>query len=187
MATDNSTTKYADIPELPGYRAGDDGTIWSCWTTKRIGYRKGTVGVMNPESWRQVAGHNRFRDGRPHHVVVTLRDRKYRHLHRLILLAFVGPCPPGLECRHLDGNPFNNRVENLSWGTPFENTADKFRHGTDPSGERNPAARLTENTVRDIRRRCSAGELQREISREFGVSKNTISDIVRRKSWKSVV
>lgn len=52
-------------------------------------------------------------------------------IHHLVLHAFVGPRPPGLECRHLNGNPADNRVCNLKWGTASENVLDKQLHGTD--------------------------------------------------------
>lgn len=49
-------------------------------------------------------------------------------VHRLVLLAFVGPCPPGLESRHLDGNPANNSLSNLCWGTRSRNNLDRAIH-----------------------------------------------------------
>lgn len=55
--------------------------------------------------------------------------QKFR-AHRLVLEAFVGPCPEGCLARHLNGNPLDNWVENLAWGTPTENSADMIRHGT---------------------------------------------------------
>src|SRR5215469_1648817 len=51
------------------------------------------------------------------------------YVHRLVLLAFTGPAPAGTECRHLDGNPRNNRLENLAWGTRSENSLDDVVHG----------------------------------------------------------
>lgn len=59
-------------------------------------------------------------------------------IHRLVLETFIGPAPEGLQTRHLDGNPRNNRLDNLCWGTPKENQADRALHGTDNKGERNP-------------------------------------------------
>lgn len=53
-----------------------------------------------------------------------------RFVHRLVLEAFVGPCPEGMECCHNDGNPANNRLENLRWGTRSENVQDMLMHGT---------------------------------------------------------
>lgn len=51
-------------------------------------------------------------------------------VHRLIATAFLGPSRPGQEVRHLDGDPSNNRVDNLQWGTRSENIRDSVRHGT---------------------------------------------------------
>lgn len=54
-----------------------------------------------------------------------------KKIHRLVLEAFVGPCPPGEQTRHKNGHPSDNRIENLTWGTPSQNKWDKIRHGTD--------------------------------------------------------
>lgn len=68
------------------------------------------------------------------HQYVVIKDggkNIHVYVHRAVLQAFVGPCPDGMECRHLDGNPRNNYLENLAWGTPVENRADVIRHGND--------------------------------------------------------
>jgi hypothetical protein len=52
------------------------------------------------------------------------------NVHSLVLLAFRGPKPKGLECRHLDGNQTNNNLSNLVYGTHSENMLDKVAHGT---------------------------------------------------------
>lgn len=56
--------------------------------------------------------------------------RKTKYIHRAVLEAFVGPCPPGMQCRHLNGDAGDNRLENLAWGTPSEDNYDRVRHGT---------------------------------------------------------
>ncbi len=56
--------------------------------------------------------------------------KKQVYVHQLVLGAFVGPCPIGMECRHLDGNPSNNFLSNLRWGTHLENMEDMRRHGS---------------------------------------------------------
>jgi len=45
------------------------------------------------------------------------------YVHRLVLEAFVGPCPDGMECCHNDGDRTNNRLENLRWDTHKNNMA----------------------------------------------------------------
>lgn len=47
----------------------------------------------------------------------------------LVLEAFVGPCPPGLQCCHWDDDPTNNVPRNLRWDTPAANMADMLRNG----------------------------------------------------------
>lgn len=51
-------------------------------------------------------------------------------VHRLIMATFVGPCPPGMEVRHLNGVPSDNALFNLRYGTHSENVGDQKRHGT---------------------------------------------------------
>jgi len=50
-------------------------------------------------------------------------------IHRLVLEAFVGPCPLGHEGCHSDGDPQNNAASNLYWGTRRQNMDDIRRHG----------------------------------------------------------
>ena len=57
-------------------------------------------------------------------------SRKRQYVHRLVLEAFTGPCPEGMECRHIDGDSQNNNHSNLQWSTHKENCQDKIDHGT---------------------------------------------------------
>lgn len=66
------------------------------------------------------------------HLAVTLvRDTQLRShtVHKLVLEAFVGTRPEGSMCRHLNGDPADNRLENLTWGTASENQSDAVNHG----------------------------------------------------------
>lgn len=54
-----------------------------------------------------------------------------RTVHGLVMEAFVGPCPDGMEIRHLDGDPENSFRSNLSYSTHSDNVMDKRAHGTD--------------------------------------------------------
>jgi hypothetical protein len=50
----------------------------------------------------------------------------------MVLEAFTGPRPePAYHARHLDGNPQNNALANLAWGTRQENWEDRRSHGRD--------------------------------------------------------
>lgn len=56
--------------------------------------------------------------------------RRRHAIHRLVLTAFVGPCPDGHEAMHLDGCPSNNALANLRWGTGSQNILDNVVRGT---------------------------------------------------------
>jgi hypothetical protein len=127
----------------------------------------------------------------PHgYPIVTLGylngKRPTRFVHRLVAETFLGPCPPGMQCAHLDGNPLNSAPENLAWTSPAENHSHKERHGTAQKGSRSPTAILDEGRVAQIRARCAAGESQSAVAASMGVSSTTVNGIVKRKSWKHV-
>jgi len=113
------------------------------------------------------------------------RSQFYRLVHRMVLEAFVGQCPEGWECRHLNGVRTDARLENLCWGTKVENAADRDRHGrrNPPRGEISGTAKLNRVQVRQIRELRSEGMLTREIAVRFGVSRPTVSVICSRKTW----
>lgn len=73
------------------------------------------------------------RDG---YRIVSLCDaqsvKRKARVHRAVLLAFVGPAPVGMITRHLNGNPGDNRLKNLAYGTHYENHQDRIRHGNVP-------------------------------------------------------
>ena len=107
--------------------------------------------------------------------------------HRLVLLAFAGPCPDGMETRHADGDSENNAIANLSWGTKAQNAIDRVVHGTDPRGERNPRALLCEDDVRAIRSAYVPRVVTHAMLGEsYGVSAAAIQAVVTLKTWPHV-
>jgi len=66
---------------------------------------------------------------------------KHCFVHVLVLRAFVGECPPGMQACHSDGNRANPSLDNLRWDTPKANVADRRAHGTYQYGRRNPCSR----------------------------------------------
>lgn len=158
---------------------------------------------MRDESWKPIVGYpyevsdrgrvrslrkiralNRHRDG---HIQVTLHrdgERKTFYVHTLVLEAFVGPRPEGLQCCHRDGNPKHNWASNLRWGSPSENYGDRRRHGTDCAGERNGNAKLSQTDIEEIRRRYQEGETQQAIAPDFKTTQSQISAIVLYKTWR---
>jgi hypothetical protein len=78
----------------------------------------------------------------------------------------------------------DNRLVNLSYGTPAENQHDRGRDGTVQAGERNSMAKLTAADVAEIRRRVAGGEVQRSVAREYQVSPAAICLLVSGKTWR---
>jgi HNH endonuclease/NUMOD4 motif len=114
------------------------------------------------------------------YLTVTLRrDGKNFccKVHRLVLIAFGGPCPAGKEVRHRNGIPNDNRLSNLLWGTRREQFEDQVVHGTDTRGERNGQAKLTYKQAEDIRRMLASGARAGSIAVDVGVSQATVSRI----------
>lgn len=105
--------------------------------------------------------------GNAPHLKVELsgRGRRVTRLvHHLVLEAFVGPRPMGMETRHLDGDATNNDISNIRWGTRGENNLDRVAHGTHhqankthcPMGHRLVEPNIVPSEARRGRRACLA-------------------------------
>lgn len=106
--------------------------------------------------------------------------RKQMFLHKVVLEAFTGGRPEGMECCHENGDTLDARLENLRWDTRSGNHKDKRKHGTWQVGERANNAKLTEAVVIEIRKR---GLSAAQARREYGLSKTNARRIVRGDTW----
>ncbi len=106
-----------------------------------------------------------------------------RYVHALVLTAFVGSRPTGMEAAHNNGNREDNRLINLRWDTRAGNFADKIAHGTATIGERHGRRKLSAEDVAAIR--SSEGTL-RTIGERFGVGQMQIHRIKTGKNWGSL-
>lgn len=122
------------------------------------------------------------------HLEVTLckNKTKTRHkVHRLILETFIGSCPSGMECRHLDGNPKNNKLSNLIWGTPKENQSDRILHGTDNRGSKQGSSKMKDKQIKEIRKLAKEGKFtQQQIANMFNICQPMVSMIKNKKRWQ---
>lgn len=164
------------IPRFPGYAVTKDGRVWSM-------SRKLTDGREWYGRWLKPTTN---KDG---YLVVHLckNSRSYtRHIHRLVLETYTGLCPSEMQCRHLNGNPGDNRLDNLCWGTCSNNFQDSVRLGViNRKGEKAHNVKLTEQDVRMIVYMHRTGLFtQYEIAKEYKVTQGTISLILLKKTWK---
>ncbi len=129
------------------------------------------------------------------HFYVGLRDdygKQYNwQIGRVVLVALLGRnLKRGMQCCHNNGNPNDNRPENLREGTPSSNQKDRKKHGTDNGslgfvGEKHPSAKLTWKQVNKIRSLFAKGSLtQRELANKYGICRPAISNIINGKNWK---
>lgn len=144
---------------------------WPCWASE-AGQIQGPSGqILKPYV------------GESGHLHVLIRHKKLR-VHHAVLMAFGFRRPEGMECRHLDGNPANNNLNNLAWGTRLENARDKARHGTERHGEDKVGHRLTAEQVLAIRRDPRAS---RKVGADYGVSHTAVLRIRRGERWRRAV
>jgi len=160
-------TDAVPVPGFPLYAVTGEGVVWS---VAQGGLRALKHGFDKDGYWKVSI----FRDA---HV-------RYARVHMLILEAFVGPCPPGMVSRHLDGDNQNNTLNNLCWGTLLENAADSLKHGVIPTGSRNHNAKLHEQFIPEIRRRIEAGESLRRIAKDYGVTPGCIHHVRVGRAWR---
>lgn len=173
--------KQKKIPDFPDYEITTDGQIWSCpRITPYYNFKRGgcwIVPSLTPNGYLRL---KLYRKGKRH----------YRSVHRLVLETFVGPCPSGMECRHLDGNKQNNHLDNLCWGTKSQNAYDAIKDGGWPDirGEKNGNTSLSEQEVRRILIMFRDGVYSKqELAERFKVDRKTIWNIVNRRTWAHII
>jgi hypothetical protein len=181
MAPFDPEVEYRLIEECPGYVVGSDGSVWSS-------FRRGPRPSRQPRRWKKLGGHqNAFG-----YIFVGVGKRSLYPVHQLVAKYFIGPRPRKHDIRHLDGNPGNNRLENLAYGTRSENYADSVRHGTNYfkargsgslTGEMSPSSKLTEREVQQVFRWSLDGVSGSEIARMLGRAPNTVRYILRGLTW----
>ena len=117
--------------------------------------------------------------------LVTLsanKKAKTFSLHRLVLEAFVGECPDGMEACHYDDNPTNNHLSNLRWDTHYNNCQER----DSPKGQANGNSILTDNQVREIKWALSHSFSNKEIANTYGVGRANINRIANNHSWSHI-
>lgn len=159
----SSDERWRPIPGWEGYyEVSDQGRVRSvdrCLPHAHVGRQSVRGRVLKPA----------VRD--TGHLVVTLRLPGHKRLcrvHRLVLTAFRGTCPIGMEGCHNNGDPADNRLSNLRWGTPSSNKYDSVRHGTHANAAKTHCKRghefTPENTITTITRNGGNGRRCRQCS-----------------------
>lgn len=177
---DGTIERWRDVPNYEGYyRVSDLGRVKSVTRIVRhnCGGPKRVKGQMKKIRVVDAGGHLGlflYKNGK----------RKHFFVHTLVLIAFVGPCPKNMECRHLDGDPTNNRLDNIKWDTPKNNQQDRFIHGTHMVGGKNKNACFTNEEAEKIRDMWKSRQFtKQEIADIHNVSRYTIYRIINQDSY----
>jgi hypothetical protein len=174
--------RYQILDGYPHYRVGTDGSFWTLLV-------RGPKGTMVPgKTWKRLRSNG---EGAGEYIQVSLTNaeglRKVVSLHRLILLTFRGEPPPGKPWgAHNNGKKKDNRLVNLRWASPKENSADMVKHGTLRVGPKATKTKLTERQVIEIRRRVDAGEKMLPMCKEYKIRFSSLWAVAKRKSWKHI-
>lgn len=169
-----------------------------------------TLDNLDGEIWRDIAGYEgdyqvstfgrikSFKNGKEKILKPTISGdyirielcksgvQKQFSVHRLVAEAFI-PNPKGKPCiNQLDGNKFNNTVENFEWVTHSENIKHAFATGLEEAnrGEDSACAKLTNEQARYVRENPD-NLTGVELAKKLDVPTATISAIQLGLSYKN--
>jgi len=153
---------WKDIPGYEGrYQASTEGRIKSL-------LRK--VPGKNPYTGRPFLRSVPERILRPgrfckagHLSVVLEHGGVGQQVHQLVMRTFVGEPPKDCEVLHCDGDPTNNALDNLRYGTRTENILDVYRQG-------GRWRKLSINDVMQIREMAASGIKKTDIAKKFNIA-----------------
>lgn len=167
---------YKDIPGYEGmYKVSNFGEVVSCARTAFTGFGSSRRVIKIKEKILRPSN-----DSRGYLAVNLSKDGKVKlfGIHKLVMISFVGPRPHGMEIRHLNSVPTDNRLENLRYGTKSENMQDAVNLGTLVFSRSN----LSREDVIGI---ASAEGSLRSIAKKFNTNEGTVLAIKKGKSFKN--
>ncbi len=173
------------IPGWEGYQVSDRGLLKAGSALETIDVVKLEGDHVQPISVRRVRKASAYLsfdvyDGNGRRVALLL--------HRARLAAFRGgPLDGKNSVRHLDGDPTNNDLDNLAWGTHLEQMADVKQHGV-LKGARNPAARIREHEAVAIYILARLGFLSKANCKSLtGLSYSQVHKISTGRGWSHLI
>jgi hypothetical protein len=154
-------------------------------------YLVSSIGRIYSIKSKRVRSLARDKDG---YLFISLYKNNHRpvarRVHHLVAEAFICPRPKGKEMNHKNGMKNDNRIENLEWVTRSENELHAYRElgFVCKFGVNHHSALLSPDAVRHIRSVYIPRKYTQEtLAKELGVSRQTISDVLRGKKWKHVI
>ncbi len=173
--TSNEVEIWKDIPNYEGkYQASNLGRI------KSLKRKVRSVNHYTGKDFFRTVPERILRPGEycktGHLSVVLGRGTNGKPVHQLVIESFVGVPPNGMEILHINGDPADNRIENLRYGTRTENILDVYRQG-------GRWRKLSIDEVIAIRFSLFCGIKGSDLAREYEVHPTTISSIKNRRTY----
>lgn len=178
MATSNHSSVPEGFKEIPGY----DGRYFidraaQVWSVAKNRLMSPQADTTHPYPW----------------VLLTKPDKKKQPttLYFLMRLTWMPPAPGeigigrGKWCvNHIDGDKWNNHIENLEWCKNEDNIRHAWMNNLQSYGENRHNAQFTPEQVREIRLRLIDGEKVKNLAQEFKVNLESIKRIQQYVTWK---
>ena len=152
----------------PDYKVLDDGTVM---TLIQITGKRSVK-----DSWRVLIP-ERKKEG---YCYIAYKYKRLA-LHRIMYLKYNQGDFSDLVVNHIDGNPSNNRIENLEMVPQGLNNTHRFRTLNRPAVIGNKV--INQEIANQIREMSKNGKSYREIMKVFNLSKSSVSGIVNNKTW----
>jgi hypothetical protein len=173
--------------EIPGWEG-----LYSVSDKGKVRSEKRTIDAIRRDGWEKQVYTIPERILKPSiqptgHLRVSLSKNskiKYRMIHSLVLLAFIGIRPLERECCHIDGNPANNNLSNLYYGTRSQNISDAKKHGTFPMGINRPGALINPTIAKEIYNLSKNGMKSIDIAKKFNLTRACVVQVTLGNNWK---
>lgn len=170
---------WIDVPGFGNhYQASSHGRV----KTKQRQVIKTAFGKLTTQTYRERVLSPCARNKYGHQVVHLCVDGKRMNVsvHTMVLLAFHGSQPDLMVGCHNNGDPTDNRPENLRWDTQASNNNDRKMHGRYAHGEKHPEAKISKQDAIKI----ANGELTVSEATQLGISRSQFYRIKNSESWK---
>lgn len=178
---------WKDILGFKGYyQVNQHGDVKSLARLSKRKHKSGTISYKLTKE--QLMKPYKGTDGYLYYFLFRIKNgiKKHKHFakHRLVAIYFIPNPLRKREVNHIDYNRTDNSISNLEWVTSSENirhTVNGDRGSVCVPGEKNPASKLKEHEVLEIR--IATGRHQ-DIADRYGVSRRTVGFIKKRERWK---
>ena len=179
---------WKDIKDFPNYQVSNYGRVRSVdhYQERVSKYGKRYYNLYKGKilAIKDIRGYK--------NVGLTLKGKVWtKQIHRLVMTTFK-PIPnmEDFQVNHIDGDKSNNKIDNLEWVTPLENIHHAYDTGLNKKreqrGEENTQSKLTDEQVKQIKYELLERMSDKDITKMFGVCRQSINNIRRGVTWKHI-